>query len=226
MPLILALDAAAGPCSAAISKDGRLVASMREETPHTQAARLIPLVEDCLQQAKCSYADLDAIAVTVGPGSFTGIRIGLAAARGLALAARKPLRGVSTLALLAYQTRQATVTDGIDGIIAAMVAGKGQLFLQVFDMSLIPQAVTTASATNIADVATVLPAQGRYLVCGSGIKDITTVMDTMLELQESPAHLPDAATLALLACHYSGKHDAGKHAIYLRAADAKLPPPK
>lgn len=94
---ILALDCANDNCSAALFRDGAVVGRDFRQLSRGQAEVLMGLIDGVLRQAREEYAALDAIGVTVGPGSFTGVRIGLATARGLGLAANLPVVGVSAL---------------------------------------------------------------------------------------------------------------------------------
>lgn len=101
-PLILAFDAASGRCAAALLAGGRVLASrIEEEAGRGQAERLLPLLETVLAEGGATWPDLDAVAVSTGPGDFTGVRVAVAAARGLALALGKPAIGVSRLEALA-----------------------------------------------------------------------------------------------------------------------------
>ncbi|MBI1274278.1 MAG: tRNA (adenosine(37)-N6)-threonylcarbamoyltransferase complex dimerization subunit type 1 TsaB [Alphaproteobacteria bacterium] len=107
--LVLAIDTAGAACSAALRQGaengGTVIAAKREDMPRGQDARLIPLVLELLREAGQPIGALDRIAATRGPGSFTGIRIGLAAACGLGAGANKPVFGVSRFAL--YRARAA-----------------------------------------------------------------------------------------------------------------------
>lgn len=99
-PLILAFDTSAAHCAAALLCGGK-VFLRTEEMGKGQAERLFPMLEEMLVEAGTSWAELDAIGVGIGPGNFTGIRIGVAAARGLALSLKIPAVGVSTFDALA-----------------------------------------------------------------------------------------------------------------------------
>ena len=101
--LVLAIDTALEACSAAIfdASTSAVVASESSMMTRGHAEALMPLLAGVMEQSGIGFADLDRITVTVGPGSFTGLRVGIAAARGIGLAARKPVVGITTLAALA-----------------------------------------------------------------------------------------------------------------------------
>ncbi len=99
--LILALDTSGRTCGVAVAADGVPLVEY-VEAPKSHSARLVPLVAQALAAAGVGRRDLDAVAVTVGPGSYTGLRIGIATARTLAFALGLPLAGVSTLEALAF----------------------------------------------------------------------------------------------------------------------------
>ncbi len=101
-PTLLAFDTSAAHCAAALLRDGQIVASAHEDMAKGQAERLMPLLQEVLDAGGVTYQDLDAIGVGIGPGNFTGIRISVAAARGLALSLGVPAVGVSTLEAMGF----------------------------------------------------------------------------------------------------------------------------
>lgn len=100
--LILAFESSAKAASVALCRDGRLVSQYSQCSGLTHSRTLLPMAEDMLKNAELTVGDVDAFAVAHGPGSFTGIRIGVSAVKGLAWAADKPCVGVSTLEALAW----------------------------------------------------------------------------------------------------------------------------
>ena len=100
--LILAFESSAKPASAALVKDGQLLSQYTQCSALTHSRTLLPMAEDMLKNAELRISDVDLIAVAHGPGSFTGIRIGVSTVKGLAWAAEKPCVGVSTLEAMAW----------------------------------------------------------------------------------------------------------------------------
>ena len=125
---ILALETAAKAVSAAVTEDGRVLAAGYQDTGLTHSRTLMPIVEGLLSNTGLKAADMDAIAVSAGPGAFTGVRIGVSAAKGLAWAADKPCVAVSTLADLA---RNVSFIDGL--IVCAMDARRQQVYNALFE---------------------------------------------------------------------------------------------
>ena len=100
--LIIAFESSARPASAALVRDGRLLAQSLQCSALTHSRTLLPMAEDLLKNTGVKLEELDAIAVAHGPGSFTGIRIGVSTVKGLCWGAEKPCVGVSTLEAMAW----------------------------------------------------------------------------------------------------------------------------
>ena len=124
---ILALESSATACSVALCEDEKLVAQTFQNSGLTHSRTLMPMAESLLSQCGQTLADVDVIAVAAGPGSFTGLRIGVSTAKGLAWAGEKPCAPCSTLESMAWQLAH---MDGI--IIAAMDARRNQVYNAVF----------------------------------------------------------------------------------------------
>ncbi|MGA3307251.1 MAG: tRNA (adenosine(37)-N6)-threonylcarbamoyltransferase complex dimerization subunit type 1 TsaB [Xanthobacteraceae bacterium] len=128
---VLAIDTALAACSAAVldTEQGGIVASESLPMMRGHAEALMPLLARLMDQAGMAFPDIDRVVVTTGPGSFTGLRVGIAAARGIALAADKPAIGLSTLS--AYAAPHMAADDRFP-VIAAIDARHEHVYLQVF----------------------------------------------------------------------------------------------
>lgn len=202
------------------------------------AERLLPMIEEVMAAAQLSFARLDRIAVTVGPGSFTGVRVGVAAARGLALASQKPVVGMNSLVVMALRATVLLARDGpvepIARPLAVVVdARRGDVFFAVFGphggATLVPPTVLPIAAARRA-----LVEFGQPLVVGSGgtlLNDWdlglgdATADAPVLQFAPFETALPDlephARFLAQCAPQLPILHDVAP--LYLRAADAKPP---
>jgi tRNA threonylcarbamoyladenosine biosynthesis protein TsaB len=130
---ILAIDTSGGACSVGMWRDGTMLADDSRVMAQGHAEALMPMIERVMADAGVAYAALDRIAVTVGPGSFTGVRVGIATARGLALATDAPVIGLTvteTLAAMAAE-RQADTTVALP-ILAVVDSKRGDVFAQAF----------------------------------------------------------------------------------------------
>src|SRR5919106_1282631 len=161
---VLAIDTALAACSAAVL-DTRHVAVVASETlPMTRghAEAVMPLNARVMDQAGIEFASLDRIAVTTGPGSFTGLRVGISAARGIALAAGKPAVGLSTLAGFAAPH---IAEDDDSTVVTAIDARHEHVYMQVFGAggkTVVPPRI--ASLREAVRAATASPAR----IVGSG----------------------------------------------------------
>ena len=139
--IVLALDTCLGACSVAIVQDGLVLAQLSEDMTRGHQERLGPMVKAVLAEAGIRPAALDRIGVTVGPGSFTGLRVGLAFAKGLALALDRPCVGIGALEALAASF------PGDGRKVAVIDSGRGSLYFQLFD------AGGALTAPDVADIA-------------------------------------------------------------------------
>lgn len=124
-PVILAVDTSVGPFSVALARGGELLSAAHEASYAKAAAQLVPMIERVLGEAHMAYNDVEEVRVCVGPGSFTGLRIGISAANAIGFATGARVRGISSLALLAAAVNRKDV-------LAVLLAGKGQVFAQRF----------------------------------------------------------------------------------------------
>ena len=207
--IVLGLDTCLSSCSVAVLDGERVLAASREVMARGHQERLAPMARDVMADAGLAFDRLDRIAVTVGPGSFTGLRVGIAFAKGLALALDLPAVSVGTLEALA------TEADGL--VFPAIDARRGQLYLQAFENGrplMAPDALTAeTAAARIAEIS-----QGRpFTLVGSGAP---LLADFAPSAETIAAEGADARQVARLALALS---PGPLKPLYLRAPDAKLP---
>jgi len=203
---ILAFDTVLDACSAAVW-DGTVVAAAREMRRAGHAEALVPMIEHVMAEAGCSYADLDVVAVTRGPGSFTGLRVGLAAARAIALAAARPALGLTALEVVAAATR-GHVRPG-EPILVSLDARRGAIYAQAFVLEGEDvRATSEARRIEPDEAAGLLPRRGAVgggVVVGDAAALVAAAfVDGGFTVGPSPA-LPDAAVLAALAATRIGR---------------------
>jgi tRNA threonylcarbamoyl adenosine modification protein YeaZ len=215
--LVLAIDTALEACSAAVLDTGGDVIVARESLPMSrgQAEALMPLVARVMDASGKTFAALDRIAVTVGPGSFTGLRVGIAAARGIALAAGKPAVGVSTLAAFAAPHLAA---DDSAAVVAAIDARHDHVYLQVFGPGgrvLVEPRIAPLSEAVAA-------AAGAKCITGTAVELLASAWpENLSRLKMTDARAaPDIDWVARLGAAASETQDAPKP-LYLRAPDAQ-----
>lgn len=149
---ILALETSAKAVSAAVSENGRILASGYQDTGLTHSRTLMPIVEHILKNTDLKLSDMDAIAVAVGPGSFTGIRIGVSAVKGFCEGTGKPALGRTSFQVLAYNAE--------GKVLAVVPAGRGSYYVCGFDgekrVSLAPAYVGEEKLKELSALYTVV----------------------------------------------------------------------
>ena len=225
---ILAIDTSTSLASIAIAIDEQIIAESLLNTNRTLSARLVPEIERLLATAGLEIADIDLFASSVGPGSFTGVRGGVATIQGLALAVGSPCAGFSSLAMLSmnFTFSKALVCPMLD-------ARKGELYAALYDCS------SAIPSPHIADC--VLPPAAfldqiatttgeTVIFFGDGAvryhNQIAERLGDQAHFAPFPCHSPHAANGALLALHVSQHGTLLEPSqllpVYLRASDAEL----
>lgn len=218
---ILAMETSAKSASCAVVEDGAPLASAYQCTGLTHSRTLMPMVEDMLKNAGLTLANIDLIAIANGPGSFTGLRIGIAAVKGLAWAADKPCCGVSTLEAMAQNVRH---MDGL--IIGAMDARRNQIYNALFEAK---DGVLTRLCEDRAIGLDELCEQlqddtRRKIVLGDGGKlcyDYLMQHGISCELAPAPLLYQNAVGVALAAEHGKSVSAQELLPVYLRPAQAE-----
>ena len=162
---LLAFESSAGPASVCLVQDGKVLISMSRNDGLTHSQTLLDMAGTVLSGAKLSPSDIDLFAVSAGPGSFTGLRIGIATVKGLAWGAEKPCVGVSTLLAMAHCHRE---WRGL--ICPAMDARRAQVYTAVFrsDGKGNIERITEDDAIAAIDAAAAVAKDEPVLVCGDG----------------------------------------------------------
>ena len=164
MALILNLETATTNCSVSIAKDGNLLAIKEHNTPnYSHAEQLHVFIQDVLKMASLRMNDLDAVAVSKGPGSYTGLRIGVSAAKGLCFALDIPLISIPTLSNMAEQLKDSEM----DYIIPVLDARRMEVYSAIFDNSLSQIRETRAEIIDQNSFQEYM-SKGKVLVLGSG----------------------------------------------------------
>jgi tRNA threonylcarbamoyl adenosine modification protein YeaZ len=209
---LLAIDTALERCSVGVSSGGRPPVLISETIGRGHAERLFGMMSAAMDEAGLVFADLDRIAVTVGPGSFTGLRVGIAAARGLALVIGCPVAGIGTLDAIAETARE---TVGAVPVLAALDAKRDEVYAQAFDADGRP---LSEPAAGPAALFTPLLADGMVLA-GSGARLVVAAARGAPRIvHEQPA--PEIA--AVLRLGLAAPAPSGPpRPIYIRAPDAK-----
>lgn len=228
MTLVLGLDASTTACSAAVVADGRVLAHRFEEMERGQAERLNPMIGEVMAEAGVAFGALGLVAVTIGPGAFTGLRIGIACARAIALAADVPLAGVTTFEALARAVSAEERRDeGGERILVVCVNGKRRdVFVQRFDAA--GETLGPAGALAPDDARAAL-ATGRLLLAGDGVGPIAAALEGIAgagpeqRIRVSQALAPpDAVHVAMIAAA-AGPAVTPLRPFYIRPPDARLP---
>jgi tRNA threonylcarbamoyladenosine biosynthesis protein TsaB len=205
--IVLALDTALAATSVAVLDGEKVLATRSEPMERGHQERLAGIVRDTMDEAKIDFEALDRIGVTVGPGSFTGLRVGLAFAKGLALALDIPCIGVGTLEALAASVR------AVGPVVAAIDARRGQVYLQIF---------RNGAALTAPEALTIENAKARLDQVGAGASTLVGSGGPLLRSEDTliNVYFADPVALARLAANVL-EPIARPAPLYLRAPDAK-----
>ena len=207
---LLAVETALGACSVAVLDGEKVLAHRFYEMTRGHAEALAPMVDDAMRDANVAFASLDCLAVTTGPGTFTGQRVGLAFMRGLRVALNKPLIGITTLEVMAAATeakRAAAIHD----------AKREEAYLLLRDGNDVALAPTVMP---FSDAVARVRAFGPCALAGTGAPAAASLLGNKFALTN--IRQPDALWLARLALTRPAP-DGPPAPLYLRAPDAKLP---
>lgn len=226
---VLAFDTCFGACSAAVlwheprpggGEPAERLVGRYEEMATGQAERLMPMIDEVMRESELDPTNLDVIAVTEGPGTFTGTRVGVAAARGLALATGLPIRATTSLHVMAHRALAEVDSEVAEGVLAVCLdARAGQVFVQAFELN------TGNPLTEVAirppDAAAAFCPNEPLLCVGSGAPAVAAAaLRSGRKVDAKHVSLqPDASHLARIATMLPTRKPLVP--LYLRPPDAK-----
>lgn len=219
--LILAVDTATSVSSVALATADRLLGEVKTDLPRTHSQRLLPLVDSLLAETGTAPGEIDLLAVARGPGSFTGLRIGIATVKGLALALDRPVVGISTLEALAHGF-------GAGLVCPVLNARLGQVYGALFRVGETPRprCLLPEQAIGVPDL---LARLGEYSepiwFCGDGADLVFPLARQVLtQPRPAPLHLAGsrAGALADLARHSESSPADDLAPLYLRDPQAEV----
>ena len=194
MALILNLETATTNCSVSIAKDGTTIAIKEHNTPnYSHSEQLHVFIEEVLSEASIALSELDAVAISKGPGSYTGLRIGVSAAKGLCFSLDIPLISISTLKSMASQS----TFDNIDFVIPLLDARRMEVYSRVFDAELNEVRETKAEIIDEQSFESYL-SKGKVLLLGSGAEKCKDVLKHSNLNYDTAVH-PSAEQMAVLS---------------------------
>lgn len=219
---ILAVDTALGACSAAILDNETVLARRFEDMERGHAERLAPMVRETMHEAGLAFAALDRLSVTIGPGTFTGQRVGYAFMRGMKLALRRPLIGVTTLAAMANAAMAETGTNAV-AVLHDARRGEVYAYAEVDGAIVLPVQLARLedAIAAIADAAASLA--GPFTLAGTAAQVAAQRLGGLgRRVEVTNIHSPDALWVARLG-RCEPEPQCVPRPLYLRAPDARLP---
>ncbi|HYB09370.1 MAG TPA: tRNA (adenosine(37)-N6)-threonylcarbamoyltransferase complex dimerization subunit type 1 TsaB [Alphaproteobacteria bacterium] len=224
---VLAFDCSGAACSAALWEDGTTGAHRFERRERGHAERLLPMLREILSERGATFSDVDIFAASTGPGAFTGVRVGLATLRGLALAVGRPMLGVTSFEAIAHSTDEGE-RAGRD-LLVVIESKRADLFAQTFSPSLLQEGAPQALPPDrLVEQILATNSRNALLVAGDGAGRITPLLrKTGRDAVEArAAAFPDASAIARLAATWRARASHRPPApIYLRAPAVTLQHP-
>ena len=170
IPTILHIETATDVCSVALSRGAEVIGLREEAGGNNHAKHLLPFVEEALKQGGCTVKDLDGVAVSVGPGSYTGLRIGVSTAKGIAYTAGIPVMAVGTLEGIAQGAKAlwAGIDDAQPQIVPMIDARRMEVFTTRYDFAMNMMEEVSSKIVDESTFAELLAAQ-TVIFCGNGM---------------------------------------------------------
>jgi len=211
---ILAVDTCTSKCSVAITEDNTVLYSKVLDMPRGHSEALFSMIEKALEEANLDIDNIDAFACSVGPGAFTGIRVGISSVKALSLASGKPAIGVPSAEALIYKLSDEKAT------LVALESKRKDVYWQLFDKNKKP--INDMSLSLASDVAESLKDE-ELLVIGDGYKHFETLISGAKFKSDFNYVLPENIAFVALEYWNNNRENIKCDPIYLRDADVSKP---
>jgi tRNA threonylcarbamoyladenosine biosynthesis protein TsaB len=229
-PILLGIETAGSRCSAAVARGGTVLASESRPLRHGHGEALMPMLDRVMAEAKLSPGDLGIVAVASGPGGFTGIRVGLAAAKGIAFATGARMIGVSGFAAVAHGLRRRWPSRAARALLVALDSRRKDLYVQLFAQDFTTSLVAAEAVLpdRLAQYLSPVAPCPQLLIAGDSAEAAAAALPSRVELEIVPASAPDALGViaAAIETMSSSRADTPVRPLYLRPPDVTAPKPR
>lgn len=213
---VLALDTAGPSASVAVANSGHVVRKIVCPTRHGHAELVLPAIRDCVRLASLDITEIDLLSVALGPGSFTGLRVGVAAVAGLALGLQKPILGISSLLIGAHAAAEAGCSNSI---LVVLSSRREELFVQHFSADMRP--LTDPESLSPARILERCGADASITLTGDGVDDLLSREPGLSGHPRMVKGQAAVTVLARLATEWSVQASSDPPLpLYVRPADA------
>jgi tRNA threonylcarbamoyladenosine biosynthesis protein TsaB len=220
---VLSLDTSLGTTQVALAQKGRILGQLEEKTRSQQTQRLIPMIEQILKENGLTYPDVDLWACSTGPGSFSGIRVGISTVRAITLATQAAVYGATTLELFAWQAKEAETVSSPGIILSVVDAYRDELFVQPFHAT--AQGMEpSGEAALIAQEALAMLIPSKTALIATNATGLVEALIPSFKQKILSIEAVNAAAFCRYAIYRNEPSNRRNLApFYLREPDAKLP---
>ena len=218
---ILSIETCSNKLSVAVSKNKNIKSFIFNDTDQSQAESLILLIEEILEKNSLNYKDIDYLALTKGPGSFTGVRVGLAYANALKLSTNIKIITISTLEIIAC--KMFSQANNFDYYVPVFRSTRNEIYVQIFDKN--KNSITDIKIINSKEIIEFLSSLDGKIAVGGSIFEILPFINQLKKLTFLPRFpYPDSATICRRAYELVIKktYDCCLEPYYLKQPDAKI----
>jgi len=226
MTFMLGIDTATTGCSVALMDGPTCLAERQTRMPRGQSEALTPMIDDIMKLAGVDFDRLDGIAVSRGPGAFTGLRIGLATARAMALSIAKPCIGITTFESLLMQAQQLVEIKQGTALLIAIESKRAEIFVGMYGSDGVP--LSAPSAQRPEDIEIFGEGVSSLIIIGDASEKVESALNGKIDVRRIPEiEVPDAKIVATLGADFLGTPEhAPPTPFYLRPPDVSMPTKK